>query len=62
MIKVLRIISYTLLGGLTYTFIKCIKYNITNHKLKPMKMLFNYGSIIGLVSGIMYNQEINFLF
>ena len=59
------ITSYSILGGLTFSLIKWTNYNLVNKRLYPVKLICNYGTIIGGIIGITtiyYNIPLLFIF
>ena len=56
---------YSVIGGLTFSLIKWTNHKLVNSRIKPIKLICNYGTIIGGVVGataIYYNIPLLFIF
>lgn len=56
------VINSSLLGGLIYTLIRCMKYNFYNKRVKLVKIFINEGFILGGLFGISELYYFNYFF
>ena len=60
--NLLIIINSSLLGGLLFTLVRCIKYNFFNKRVKLVKIFINEGTIIGGLLGLSELYYFNYYF
>lgn len=60
--NLILVINTSLLGGLLFTLVRCIRYNFLNGRIKLVKIFINEGTILGGLIGLSELYYFNYFF